>query len=147
MGGGEYDYRRSGGATNVAEVESGESARDCRISLEQNRALMRILKLTAASEKKLFKAREKRDAEAERIAAEIVADIRKRGDKALFEWTKKLDGIDLRSEGLWIGEKEIAVAKRAADKGFLKAVQHATRNVRRVAQEQLPKPWSIETDR
>jgi histidinol dehydrogenase len=107
---------------------------------------MRILKLTAASEKKLFKAREKRDAEAERIAAEIVADIRKSGDKALFEWTKKLDGIDLPSEGLWIGEKEIAAAKRAADKDFLKAVEHATRNVRRVAEEQLPKPWSIETD-
>src|SRR5438128_6099378 len=105
---------------------------------------MKILKLTAASEKKLFKAREKRDAEAERTAAEIVADIRKRGDKALFEWTKKLDGIDLRRDGLCIGEKEIAAAKRAADKGFLKAVEHAKRNVRRVSQEQLPKPWSIE---
>jgi histidinol dehydrogenase len=107
---------------------------------------MRILKLTAASEKKLFKAREKRDAEAERIAGEIVTDIRKRGDKALFEWTKKLDGVDLRRDGLWISEKEIGAAKHAADKDFLKAVMHARRNVRRVAQEQLPKSWSIETD-
>lgn len=107
---------------------------------------MRILRLTPATEKKLFKAREKRDAEAESAAAEIVADIRKRGDKALFEWTQKLDGVDLSKDGLWISNKEIDKARSAADKDFLKAVEHAARNVRRVAQQQLPKPWSIETD-
>jgi histidinol dehydrogenase len=108
---------------------------------------MRIRKLTAATERKIFKARETRDLEAERVAAEIVADVRKRGDKALFEWTKKLDGIDLVAEGLWIGEKEIRAARRAADKKLVQAIEHAARNVRRVAQQQLPKAWSIETDR
>jgi histidinol dehydrogenase len=107
---------------------------------------MKILKLTPASEKKIFRAREKRDAEAEHTAAEIIADIRKRGDKALFAWTQKLDRIDLRSEGVWISEKEVAEAKRAADKDLLKAVRHAARNVRRVAQQQLPRQWSIETE-
>jgi len=77
---------------------------------------MKIVKLTAASEKKLFKAREKRDVEAERVAAEIVADVRKRGDEALFAWTEKLDGVDLKKDGVWIGKKEIASAKRSADK-------------------------------
>src|SRR5215813_1731268 len=108
---------------------------------------MRILKLTPASEKKLFKAREKRDVEAERVAAEIVADVRKRGDKALFEWTQKLDGVDLKKEGLWVDEKEIAVAKRAAGKELMRAVEHAARNVQRMVRQQLPKAWSIETDR
>jgi histidinol dehydrogenase len=108
---------------------------------------MKILKLTPASEKKLFKAREKRDVEAERIAAEIVADIRKRGDKALHAWAGKLDDVDLKHAGVWIGEKEIAAAKRAASKDLVKAMEHAARNVRRVAEQQLPKPWNIETDR
>jgi len=108
---------------------------------------MKILKLTAVTEKKLFKAREKRDVEAERVAAEIVADVRKRGDKALFEWVEKLDRIDLRKDGLWIAEKEIAAARRRADKELLRAIEHAARNVRRIAQQQLPKAWSIETDR
>ncbi len=107
---------------------------------------MRILKITPATEKRIFRAREQRDAEAERVAGEIVADVRKRGDNALFEWSKKLDGIDLRKEGVWISGKEFAAAKRNADKGFLRAVEHAARNVRRVAQQQLPKAWSIETD-
>lgn len=107
---------------------------------------MRVLKLTAATEKKLFKAREKRDAEAERVAAEIVADVRKRGDKALFEWTKKLDGIDLKKDGVWVSEKEILAARQSADKELVRAIEHAARNVRRVAKQQLPKPWNIETD-
>jgi len=108
---------------------------------------MKIRKLTSATEKKIFAARAARDVEAERVAAEIVADVRKRGDKALCEWTKKLDGIDLIAEGVWIGEKEIRSARRAADKELVQAIEHAVRNVRRVAQQQLPKAWSIETDR
>ena len=108
---------------------------------------MKIRKLTSAAEKKIFAARAARDVEAERVAAEIVADVRRRGDKALFEWTKKLDGIDLIAEGVWIGEQKIRSARRAADKALVRAVEHAARNVRRVAQQQLPKAWSIETDR
>lgn len=108
---------------------------------------MKIRKLTSATEKKIFTARETRNFEAERVAAEIVADVRSRGDKALFEWTKKLDGIDLQEEGLWIGEKEILSARRAADKDLVRAIEHAVRNVRRVAQQQLPKAWSVDTDR
>src|SRR2546430_1367957 len=108
---------------------------------------MKIRKLTSATEKKIFAARAARDVEAERVATEIVADVRKRGDKALFEWTKKLDGIDLIAEGVWIGEQEIRSARRAADKELVRAIEHAVRNVRRVAQQQLLKAWSIETDR
>src|SRR5215813_13019734 len=108
---------------------------------------MRILKLTPTNEKKLFKKREKRDVEAERAAAEIVADMRKRGDKALFEWTQRLDRTDLKKDGMWVGEKEIAAARRNADKELVNAIEHAARNVRCVAQKQLPRAWSIETDR
>jgi histidinol dehydrogenase len=108
---------------------------------------MKILKLTAVSEKKLFKARKKHDAEAERVAAEIVADVRERGDKALLAWTEKLDGVDLKKDGIWIDEEEIYAARRGADKELVKAIEHAARNVRRVAERQLPRPWSLETDR
>lgn len=107
---------------------------------------MKIRKLTAATEKKILAARETRDAEAERVAAEIVADVRKRGDKALTEWTEKLAGIDLAAEGFWITENEIRTARSTADKELVRAIEHAVRNVRRVAKQQLPKPWSMETD-
>src|ERR1700736_3439138 len=105
---------------------------------------MRILKLTSAAEKELLRARQDQDVAAERVAARIVGDIRRRGDSALFEWTKKLDGIDLRSEGAWISRREIASAAAQVDADLLRAVKHAAHNVRRVAEKQLPRPWTLD---
>ena len=107
---------------------------------------MRIVKLTAAVEKKLLRTRHERDAEAERIAGEIVDDVRKRGDAALNDWSKKLDSVDLRLAGLWIAEREIRAARKQASRDFLRALEHAARNVRRVAEKQLPKPWTMEVE-
>ena len=107
---------------------------------------MKIIKLTAAVEKKLLRSRQERDTEAERVASEIISDVRRRGDTALFEWIKKLDGIDARRKGLWITQKEIASARKCVDRKILLAIEHAIRNVRRVAEKQLPKPWSIEVE-
>jgi histidinol dehydrogenase len=56
---------------------------------------MRIFKLTPRVENHMLRARRQRDMRAERIASRIVADVRKRGDSALFAWAKKLDGINL----------------------------------------------------
>lgn len=107
---------------------------------------MRILNLTAAVEKKLLRARHERDREAERIAAEIVARVRKRGDSALVDYAKKFDALDLRRTGLWISQREIAGARRRVSPAFLRAVQHAANNIRRVAEKQLPRPWSLEVE-
>ena len=63
--------------------------------------MIRILKLDAATEKQLLRARQFRDTQAERVAAKIIADVRKRGDAALFAWTKKLDGLSLNSKNIW----------------------------------------------
>ena len=60
--------------------------------------MMRIVNLTPAVERRLMQARQRRDAEAERVAARIVRDVQRRGDAALQAWTKKLDGVDLRRE-------------------------------------------------
>jgi len=49
---------------------------------------MRIVKLTARTEKWLLACRAQRDDEAHSVAATIVADVRKRGDSALFAWTR-----------------------------------------------------------
>jgi histidinol dehydrogenase len=107
---------------------------------------MRIIKLTPAIEKQLLRARQELDGEAQRIAAEIIQDIRRRGDAALSFWAKKLDDIDLQREGLWIGEGEIRAARKQVGREFLRALEHAARNVRRVAEKQLPKPWTMEVE-
>jgi len=107
---------------------------------------MRIVKLTPAVEKRLLRARQERDAEAERVASEIVADVRKRGNAALFAWAKKLDGTDLRHENLWTSGDDIRGARKQVNSDFVRAVEHAARNVRRLAERQLPKTWTIEVE-
>jgi histidinol dehydrogenase len=107
---------------------------------------MRILKLTSALEKQLLRARHQRDVQAERVASRIVGDVRRRGDSALFAWTKKLDGIDLANQGVWISRREISAAAARVGKDFWRAVEHAAKNVRRVTEKQLPRPWTIEVE-
>ena len=107
---------------------------------------MRILKLTAAVEKNLLRARHERDRKAETIAANIIADVRKRGDSALFEYTKKFDRVDLRPANVWISQREIAAARKRVSAAFLRALQHAANNIRRVAKKQLPRPWTLDVE-
>jgi histidinol dehydrogenase len=107
---------------------------------------MRILKLTPRIEKRLLSRRAQRDEEAHSVASEIVADVRKRGDAALFAWTKKLDNLDLARDGVWISQKEIRSAERRVSSEFLGAIKRAAKNVRSVAEKQLPRPWTFETE-
>jgi len=105
---------------------------------------MRILKLTPQLEKQLLSRRAQSDVEAQRAAAAIVSDVRKRGDAALLEWTKKLDDPKMRKSDLWIPQKEIRDAEHRVSAEFLRAVRQAARNIGMVAEQQLPRPWSME---
>ncbi len=107
---------------------------------------MRILKLTPQTEASLMKRREGRDRGAFRIAARIVTDVKQHGDTALNEWTRKLDSLDVRGKRLWVTLEEIGAAKKRVDRRFLRAVEHAAANVRRVAEKQLPREWSLEVE-
>ena len=107
---------------------------------------MRIRKLTGAVEKSLLVAREWRDVQAEKVAAKIIADIRRRGDAALSYWTQKLDSIDLARQGMWVSPREIEESQKSVSADFLRAVKHAIANVRKVAEKQLPRGWSIEVE-
>jgi len=107
---------------------------------------MRILILSPAVERKLARRREGRDRQALAIASDIVSDVRRRRDVALLQWTKKLDRIDLGRKSLWISREEMAAARQRVSRDFIRAVQHAAGNVRRVSQAQLPKPWSLQVE-
>jgi histidinol dehydrogenase len=107
---------------------------------------MRILKLTPATESQLKKLRESQDRSAYRAAEKIVADVKRRGDVALDLWSRRLDGIDLHRQGLWVSRKEMAKARKSVSRDFIRAIEHAARNVRRVAERQLPRPWSLNVE-
>ena len=104
---------------------------------------MRIRKLTDAVAAEFFARRSAHDTAAEGIASRIVADVRGKGDAALFRWAKRLDGIRLDGGTLWISGKEIRAARRDVPRDLLRAIEHAARNVRRVAEQQRPRSWTM----
>ena len=106
---------------------------------------MRILNLTARVERDLLRSRRERDLVAHRAAVRIVEDVRKRGDAAVRAWTKKFDGVDLR-EGVWVSAREIKNAGNQAGKDLRRAIEHAARNIRAVAEKQLPREWTLEVE-
>ena len=107
---------------------------------------MRILKLTGPLEKRLLATRGRRDVQAESVAGRIIADVRRRGDAALLSWTKKLDGMNLTRQRIWVSQREIEDAQKRVSADFLRAVKHARANVRKVAEKQLPRNWSVEVE-
>lgn len=104
---------------------------------------MRILALTSSVEEKILAARHRRDARADAVASRIVGDVRSLGDAALFAWTRRLDNIRLTPGNLWVSARARRAAWPAIPRELRSALQHAARNVRRVAEEQRPRSWSI----
>ncbi|MGH9698051.1 MAG: histidinol dehydrogenase [Candidatus Acidiferrales bacterium] len=108
---------------------------------------MRILRLTKKVEQKLFGARRRQDLEARRVAARIVEDVRRRGDAALFSWTRRLDRLELTGRNVFVSRAEMRKAAQRVSREFLEAVDHAARNIRAVARKQLPREWSMGSER
>jgi histidinol dehydrogenase len=107
---------------------------------------MRILRLTKAIEEKLLASRQRSDGAAERVASRIVNDVRRRGDAALFSWTKRFDRVAINATNVWVTNAELKKASRDVSPEFLTAVDHAARNIRTIAKRQKPQPWTIEVE-
>jgi histidinol dehydrogenase len=108
--------------------------------------MMNILKLTEANIGKVIRVRRAPDKAAEGVAARIVNDVRKGGDRALLAWTKKLDGAELDRGEIWVSRGELRAARRAASADLIRALEHAAKNIRRVAERQKPQPWKLSVE-
>jgi histidinol dehydrogenase len=104
---------------------------------------MQILPLNDATARRFLQRRRASDPAALAVAARIVRDVERRGDRALFAWTARLDKATLGPRTLWVSRKEIAAAQRSVTPELLRALDHAARNIRRVAERQLPHDWSL----
>jgi histidinol dehydrogenase len=107
---------------------------------------MRIFPLTDASAKTVLASRRASNRQAERIAARIVDDVRRRKDAALFAWTKRLDHVALNPRTVWVSRAELSEARKRISPKFLAAIDHAARNIRAVARRQKPSEWTFEVE-
>jgi histidinol dehydrogenase len=104
---------------------------------------MRVHRLTSAVEEKISAQRRGRDRVAERAATRIIQDVQRRGDAALFYWTKRFDGLALQRNNVWVSRDELHSASRRVSGAFLEAVDHAARNIRAIARRQKPQEWTL----
>jgi histidinol dehydrogenase len=93
--------------------------------------MLRILDINDAQE--LFTRKAVRLAEAEKVVAPILEDVRRRGDAALIDYARKFDGLDLKQ--VRVPEADLAVTLGAE---FLRAIEVASKNIRAYAGMQLP---------
>ncbi len=107
---------------------------------------MRVLQLTQSTERTFLASRGASSRAAELVARRIVDDVRRRGDTALFAWTKRLDRLNLTPRNVWVSRAELVKARKTVSRDFLSAIRHATRNIRAVARQQLPGEWTIEVE-
>src|SRR5579871_5958887 len=90
---------------------------------------------------KLLQARTSTLDEAESVVRPILANIRRNGDRALLQYTKKFDRLDLKQVGFTVSRNEIRSAYRDVPKGFVEAIRVASANIRKAARRQVPRFW------
>ncbi|MFT3990500.1 MAG: histidinol dehydrogenase [Luteolibacter sp.] len=73
----------------------------------------------------------------------IIADVAARGDKALFEYTKRFDGASLTAKTLKISEKEFAAAEAAVSEETKEAIARSLANIHAFARKSQRKDWSF----
>ena len=95
---------------------------------------MKIVRLNAQTEKELQDTLRKRStnsfSEQQAKVDAIVADIRERGDEALFAYTERFDGVKLTEDTVIVTEAEIKEAYEKIDPELLKVIKDAIVNIR-----------------
>src|SRR6185436_7279309 len=84
------------------------------------------------------------DAETDRRVADIVNDVREKGDEALLRYARTYDGLDGDIE---ISRKEMTAAARAVPAPVRAAIRTAASNIRAVARRQVPRGWTTRVGR
>lgn len=79
------------------------------------------------------------DENVDRIVADIVADVRKRGDAALLEYTRKFDRVDCDVAGLRIGDAERTAAAAKVPAAQRDALVFAAKRIEAFHRALLPK--------
>jgi histidinol dehydrogenase len=74
----------------------------------------------------------------EAAVREIIKDVAARGDRALVEWTRKLDRVDLTKLGIRVAEKELDAALAAVDRRTRDALELAKARIESHHKRQLP---------
>jgi histidinol dehydrogenase len=83
-------------------------------------------------------------AKAEKAAREVIDSVKLRGDRAVLEYTKRFDHIDLKA--MEVGKSEIDGAYDTINKDLYAAIHRAYKNIKKFHEAQMPEELRFETE-
>ncbi len=82
--------------------------------------------------------------EQEEAVAAIISDVKENGDKALFEYEKRFDGVDLTKDNIKVTAEEIKEAYANVDPGLVEVMKRSLHNIRDYHEKQLRQSFFTE---
>lgn len=106
---------------------------------------MRTIRLTAETRKDILDNLLKRSpnnyGQYEKVVADIIANVREKGDKAVFDYTSQFDKWNVSAENLRVTQAEIDEACAQIDKPFFTAMERSAANIEAFHKKQLRNSW------
>ena len=111
---------------------------------------MRTVRLTKESTKDILENLLKRSpnnyGKFEAAVADILANVKEKGDEALFSYTKEFDKVEVTPETIRVTEAEIEEAYKAVDASLLEVIRMALVNIRSYHEKQRQNSWFTSTE-
>lgn len=111
---------------------------------------MRTVRLTKESTKDILENLLKRSpnnyGKFEDAVADILANVKEKGDEALFSYTKEFDKVEVTSDTIRVTEEEIREAYEKVDASLLDVIRKALVNIRSYHEKQRQNSWFTSTE-
>ncbi len=106
---------------------------------------MKIIELTKETTEDILENLLKRSpnnySEFEGRVNDIIEDVRRRRDEAVFEYTKRFDGADICADNILVTEEEISQAYREVDPSLLHVIRKSLESIRSFHEKQRQYSW------
>ncbi|MEQ5776860.1 MULTISPECIES: histidinol dehydrogenase [unclassified Thalassospira] len=87
---------------------------------------------------KLLGMKRESDADVDAAVADIIADVRKRGDDAVVEYTNRFDRLSIDAQGMAVTPEEVDLALSDIEPALLESLKTAAARIRAYHDRQLP---------
>lgn len=106
---------------------------------------MKTIRLTAKTRKDILDNLLKRSpnnyGQYEKVVADIIANVREKGDTAVFDYTSQFDKWNVSAENLRVTQAEIDEACAQIDEPFFTAMERSAANIEAFHKKQLRNSW------
>lgn len=96
--------------------------------------MIKIMKYGVVTEDEIF-SRSSSSKDVSSVVSSIIKDVQEKGDEALREYTKKLDGADISE--IEVSKEEIKAAADSMDSEFMRVLEKAASNIRKYHSKQM----------